>query len=137
MLHYLEYRLGYKLFRLRKGRIVPTHEAEQMISEIDGVFEAVGRVDRIASDLREGTGGRISVVAVSSIAVGILPEVLRQVAERHSKIPISLNAQNLPDQIRTVSSAEAAIGTATNVKPSPGLDRRPLGKVGTERVRKR
>src|SRR3546814_16410960 len=55
MLHYLEYRLGYKLFRLRKGRIVPTHEAEQMISEIDGVFEAVGRVDRIASDIREGT----------------------------------------------------------------------------------
>src|SRR3546814_1160789 len=77
MLHYLEYRLGYKLFRLRKGRIVPTHEAEQMISEIDGVFEAVGRVDRIASDLREGTGGRISVVARSEEHTSELKSLMR------------------------------------------------------------
>ncbi len=129
MLHYFEHRLGYKLFRLRKGRVVPTYEANQLIKEIDDVFDAVERVDRIASDLKEGARDRISVVSVFSLAAGILPSALELIARRYPKIKFSLDAQNLSDQINAVGRSDADIGIAINVPQTPGLERRLLGKA--------
>lgn len=129
MFHYFEYRLGYKLFRLRKGRVVPTYEADQLIKEIDDVFEAVERVDRLAYDLKEGARYRISVVSVFSLAAGILPSALELIARRYPKIHISLDAQNLSDQINAVGRSDADIGIALNVPQTPGMERRQLGKT--------
>jgi len=128
MYHNFEHRLGYKLFRLRKGRIVPTYEAEQLIKEIDNVFETVERVDRLASDLKEGAGERISVVAAYSLAAGLLPSTLEIISRRHPKIRISLDAQNLTNQFNSVRRSEADIGISTNVPQTPGFERRQLGK---------
>ncbi len=129
MVRSLEDRLGYPLFSLRKGRIVPTREADRLVAEVDGVFEAVGRVDRMARDLRQGAFDRVAVVAVTSIAVGILPEALREVAARFPRVPISLDALNLADQIGAVARADADLGIAINVPPLAGFERRRLANA--------
>lgn len=129
MVRSLEDRLGYPLFSLRKGRIVPTREADRLVAEVDGVFEAVGRVERMARDLRQGAFDRVAVVAVTSIAVGVLPEALREVAARFPRVPISLDALNLADQIGAVARADADLGIAINVPALAGFERRRLASA--------
>lgn len=129
MVRSLEDRLGYQLFALRKGRIAPTREADRLVAEIDSVFEAVGRVDRVARDLRQGAHGRVAVVAVTSIALGVLPQALKAVTEAFPRVPISLDALNFADQIGAVARGDADLGLAVNVPPLAGFERRRIASA--------
>lgn len=68
--------LRIKLFRRIKGRLLPTLEAESLLSDADHVIRSLDRLQRFAGDLREGKAGLLRVAASSSLAVSVVPAAL-------------------------------------------------------------
>lgn len=71
-----ERRCGFKLFDRRGGRLVPTREAEALYVEVQRVFAGVGRIERVATSLRDQSWGALSVAAFPAIARCVMPEIL-------------------------------------------------------------
>jgi DNA-binding transcriptional LysR family regulator len=72
----VEDRLGFRLFTRDRGRLIATAEAKALLPEIEKAFLAVYGVERLASDLRDGRTGMVTLAAAPSLANNLLPAVI-------------------------------------------------------------
>jgi DNA-binding transcriptional LysR family regulator len=127
MIRHIEDRLGYQLFRLHRGRIVPTPEADRLFDAVDQIFERVEHAVATARAIGEGQSERLSVVAIQSFA-GLVPQPLRQLKREYPRIDLSLNVLAYRAQLQAITQGMATIGIAANVPGDPGLEHRVIGK---------
>lgn len=76
VLRHAEDQLGYKLFRREHGRLQPTEEARLLFPDADRIFRELQSLQRLSTDLREGTGGLLRVGATASLALSVVPDAL-------------------------------------------------------------
>lgn len=127
MIRHIEDRLGYQLFRLNRGRISPTPEADQLFDAVDQIFDRVEHAVATARAIGEGQNERLSVVAIQSFA-GMMASPLRQVKREFPRIDLSLNVHAYRGQLRAVAQGDATLGIAANVPGGPGLEQRVVGR---------
>jgi DNA-binding transcriptional LysR family regulator len=72
----VEDRLGFRLFTRDRGRLIATAEAKALLPEIEKAFLAIHGVQRLASDLRDGRTGMVTLAAAPSLANNLLPAVI-------------------------------------------------------------
>jgi DNA-binding transcriptional LysR family regulator len=72
----VEDRLGFRLFTRDRGRLIATAEARALLPEIEKAFLAVDGVQRLASDLRDGRTGMVTLAAAPSLANNLLPAAI-------------------------------------------------------------
>lgn len=128
MLRYMEDRLGYRLFRLQRGRIAPTPEADRLFQEIDKVFDRVEQAIATARAIGEGQNDTLAVVANHGFALAAIPRALSRVKAQFPAVGLSLNVQSYRLQLQTLSRGDATLGVAGNVTEEAGLERRLIGK---------
>ena len=78
VLRHAEDQLGYKLFRREHGRLQPTEEARLLFPDADRIFRELQSLQRLSTDLREGTGGLLRVGATASLALSVVPDALER-----------------------------------------------------------
>ncbi|HVC54228.1 MAG TPA: LysR family transcriptional regulator [Stellaceae bacterium] len=71
-----EDQLGFRLFRREHGRLQPSEEAQLLFSDADRIFRELQSLQRLSTDLREGTGGLLRVGATASLALSVVPDAL-------------------------------------------------------------
>ena len=76
VLRHAEDQLGFKLFRRERGRLQPTEEAQLLFADADRIFRELQSLQRLSTDLREGTGGLLRVGATASLALSVVPDAL-------------------------------------------------------------
>lgn len=76
VLRHAEDQLGFRLFRREHGRLRPTEEAQLLFADADRIFREVQSLQRLSTDLREGTGGLLRVGATASLALSVVPDAL-------------------------------------------------------------
>ncbi|MGH7092426.1 MAG: LysR family transcriptional regulator, partial [Stellaceae bacterium] len=76
VLRHTEDQLGFRLFRREHGRLQPTEEAQLLFSDADRIFRELQSLQRLSTDLREGTGGLLRVGATASLALSVVPDAL-------------------------------------------------------------
>lgn len=76
VLRHAEDQLGFKLFRREHGRLQPTEEAQLLFADADRIFRELQSLQRLSTDLREGTGGLLRVGATASLALSVVPDAL-------------------------------------------------------------
>ena len=76
VLRHAEDQLGFKLFRREHGRLQPTEEAQLLFPDADRIFRELQSLQRLGTDLREGTGGLLRVGATASLALSVVPDAL-------------------------------------------------------------
>jgi DNA-binding transcriptional LysR family regulator len=76
VLRHAEDQLGFRLFRREHGRLYPTEEAQLLFVDADRIFRELQSLQRLSTDLREGTGGLLRVGATASLALSVVPDAL-------------------------------------------------------------
>jgi DNA-binding transcriptional LysR family regulator len=90
LLRALEEETNLALFDRRSRRLVPTHEARRFVAELDLLFEAAKRVDRLANDMRNSGLGEFRVAAMPSLGADFLPKLLTRFSQAAGSFRVSI-----------------------------------------------
>jgi DNA-binding transcriptional LysR family regulator len=71
-----EIRLGFSLFQLVRGRLVPTREAHLLFREVDDLHGRIEALQRTARNLRSSMEGGIRIGVLPSLALSVVPEAI-------------------------------------------------------------
>ena len=93
LLKQLESSLRLTLFDRTSGRLVPTPEALLLYEEVERTFVSVDKIREIARDIRSANVGTLNIASLPLLALGFIPNAIRQFNETHPHTRISLNVQ--------------------------------------------
>ena len=97
MLAKLENDLGLTLFERRKGLIVPTRAAHQLLDEVERVYAALDSVKTLSSRLSKGDGASIRLAAMPALGIGFLPLAIGRFNSIWKTTKIELNVRLSPN----------------------------------------
>ncbi len=97
----LEHDLKLSLFQRKGGRLVPTPESRMLLGEVDELIRNMGRLRRLAADVRGLQAGKLTIAAYPSIS-GMLPKLAARFSTRHEGVNFALRVH---DSIRNAELA--------------------------------
>jgi DNA-binding transcriptional LysR family regulator len=118
----LERRIAMKLFDRERGRLVPRAEAQAFLTQVDKIFKVVEETARQAQQLARGQVGRLRVVAIPPLALGILPQAITQFSREHADVEIALSVRGSSYIGEWVETQQADIGLFSHTGPIAGLE---------------
>jgi DNA-binding transcriptional LysR family regulator len=129
LLLHAEDRLGYKLFRRLRGRLVPTPEAQQLFPEAERLHRDIEDFRRLAAGLKDGASGTVRLVASAPPALSFLPRALA--AFRAALPGVRLSAYVVPVRVATemLARGDADLGVAMSDVSTPLVAAEAIGHV--------
>lgn len=112
----LEDSLGVPLFYRRKQRLVLTEAGRAFLAESRKSLEQVERAQTIAKLVQRGEIGQLAIGFGKTVALGILPDVLRRFTAQYPSAELRLRELGSDDQLRGLETGELdlALGYATS-----------------------
>ncbi|MCD0501876.1 LysR family transcriptional regulator [Bordetella petrii] len=90
LISYTEQRLGFALFQRLRGRLHPTPEAQRLFNEVEVLYQSVQRINSLAGDMANQTGGVLRLACSPSLAYALMPLALSSFARRFPDVHIVL-----------------------------------------------
>jgi DNA-binding transcriptional LysR family regulator len=87
----LELDVGFALFERHQGRLHPTAEGEALFSEAQNTFAGLGRLRRVAEDIRLLRRGHLRLVVPTPLARGLMPQAIAVFRARHPEVSVTLD----------------------------------------------
>ena len=87
----LELEVGFALFERHQGRLHPTAEGDALFSEVQNTFAGLGRLYRVAEDIRLLRRGHLRLVVPTPLARGLLPRAIAAFRARHPEVTVTLD----------------------------------------------
>ncbi|HEY1328517.1 MAG TPA: LysR substrate-binding domain-containing protein [Casimicrobiaceae bacterium] len=130
-LKHAELQLGFKLFRLERGRLQPTPEADMLASAVEKVFQDLDAVKQVAMNLRRGATGRMRIGCLPALGLNLLPLAIASYRKRYPGTTIEIGTRHSADLYRGLLMHEfdIAVGFETEDRESApaGLEAVTLG----------
>ncbi|WP_233238742.1 LysR substrate-binding domain-containing protein [Bordetella sp. LUAb4] len=104
LISYTESRLGFVLFQRLRGRLHPTPEAHKLFNEVEVLYQGVQRINGLASDMANQTGGVLRVACSPSLAYALMPMAIAKFSQRFPDVQVTLEgmlADTLIDSVLT------------------------------------
>jgi DNA-binding transcriptional LysR family regulator len=99
VMKHAEATLGLKLFNRKSGRYVPTQEANDIFSLINGVYDKVEDLQFVVRRLKQGADAELRAGAVPSIANVMVPRAVADVRRKFPSLLIDLDVLKLEDVV--------------------------------------
>lgn len=131
-LHHAEDSLGFALFQLARGRLVPTDEAHALMREAGDVFDRLASLQQTARNLSQAGGGHIRLGVVPSLALDIVPTAMAQFRRDWPRVSFEVHTHHHDDLVRSLIERETDLAIAYTPPPHPRLTRTVLaeGQLG-------
>lgn len=127
-LGHIELQLGLRLFERRKGRLLPTQEAEALFSEVEHVYRGVARIDECVAALKSGGQLSLRVLASPSTGLEMVPQALTALGRAYPGASFYLEILAAREMGRGLAAQEADIAVSTLPIDDPLLVARPIGR---------
>jgi Transcriptional regulator len=121
-LHLLESELGLTLFLRVRGRLVCTPEAEALMPEVERLFGSVASVQHAASQIRQGLRGRITIAAVSTLAMSVVARAVGRFAQSHPEVTFDVRALPTRHVVEYVHNSQVDMGILDVSAPTGTLE---------------
>lgn len=121
MIRHMESRTGLTLFSRVRGRLIPTPEAQYIANEARQLFMQEKRVKMLIKELREGTTGKLDIIATPSIGLGVLPRALAKFAHDKPKLRVALELGSIDEITDMLTSGRSDIGFSITKPRHPSL----------------
>ncbi|MEQ9811907.1 MAG: LysR substrate-binding domain-containing protein [Azospirillaceae bacterium] len=108
----LEEIVGFTLFQRLGRRMVPTTEARAFFKEVEGSFVGLDRLSRAAHNIATFRPGHLRIVAVTSIAVGLLPAAIAEFTGRYPEVSVALEVSDYDGVVSRILSGQCDLGFA-------------------------
>jgi DNA-binding transcriptional LysR family regulator len=99
VMKHAEQTLGLKLFHRKSGRYVPTQEANDIFSLINGVYDKVEDLQFVIRRLKQGADAELRAGSVPSIAGMMVPRAIAEVRRKYPSLLIDLDVLKLEDVV--------------------------------------
>jgi DNA-binding transcriptional LysR family regulator len=99
VMKHAEATLGLKLFHRKSGRFVPTQEANDIFSLINGVYDKVEDLQFVVRRLKLGADAELRAGSVPSIANVMVPRAVADVRRKFPSLLIDLDVLKLEDVV--------------------------------------
>lgn len=109
-LRHAEDRLGMRLFRREKGRVHPTPEALELYSEVEGLFEKLNAVQKLASDLRDTRSGLVSIASTPTLTYAFLAKAMTRFRHERPSVRILLEVTHTQRSSELAASGQIDLG---------------------------
>lgn len=118
----LEQQVGFPLFERRNRRLQPTEEARSLFAEIEPIFLHLRSVEGHVRDLREGTAGKLRIMATPPLGHSIIPVVLRRFLADRPGVMVQYDVRRMEHVIEAVEIGAAEIGVVLGLESHPAVD---------------
>lgn len=122
-LRHAEDSLGFPLFQLARGRLIPTDEAHALIREAGDVFDRLASLQQTARNLSQVGGGHIRLGIVPSLALDVVPQAMAQFRRDWPRVTFEVHTHHHDDLVRSLIERETDIAIAYTPPPHPRLTR--------------
>ena len=126
LLSHTEQRVGFALFERIKGRLYATPEAKKLFHEVESVYQAVQRVNELATDLADNRSGILNIVSSPSIGQMLIPQALTLFRQRHPEVKLSFHCLSYGYLKERLLNRQADLGIIILPMEHPNLDVTPL-----------
>ncbi|AZF39277.1 MULTISPECIES: LysR family transcriptional regulator [unclassified Pseudomonas] len=128
LLSQLEEHLGFVLFLRKKGRLMATPEAEELLAEVAGLVDGMQRIQRLADEMRAGRLRKslLKVGVPTSMAQGLLPRIVTEFLKGHDDIVVELLTGSYDMIERAVLDRSADLGFVRLPTEIPDFDVEPV-----------
>lgn len=113
MLRHIELQLGLTLFERRKGRLLPTPEAQALHAEVSEVYGGIRRVAERAQELKSGARLSLRVLASPSTSMVAVPRAVAALAGEFPDARIYLETLPTREMLGRLTHREADLAIST------------------------
>ncbi|MGI6852147.1 LysR substrate-binding domain-containing protein [Mesorhizobium sp. 1B3] len=101
---------GLLLFERDGTGLKPTQEARQLFEEVNRAFVGLDSIMQAALQIRHKETADLSIAAISTISINVLPELVQRILRRFGNHPIAINTLTTPEVISEVKQDMAGLG---------------------------
>lgn len=112
VLQHAEAGLGFALFERKRGRLLPTPEAQALFSQVQRAWDEIARIDALSANLRHGASGLLRVAATPSLATSVLPAALAAMRAAQPGVECDLWASHTHEIEAHLLAFEVDVGIA-------------------------
>ena len=117
-----ERQLGYPLFDRVRGKLIPTREAQMLFPEILRLDEQLQAVQRLAQNLRGGTGdSSIHVLAAPALAQTVVADAALAFQAKHPGVKLSIRSDYSATAVASIALMEADVGILYHSVSHPAI----------------
>jgi len=109
-LRHAEDQLGMRLFRREKGRVYPTPEALELYSEVEGLFEKMNAVQKLATDLRDTRSGLVSIASTPTLTYAFLAKAMARFRGERPAVRILLEVTHTQRTVELAAAGQIDLG---------------------------
>ena len=117
-----ERQLGYPLFDRVRGKLIPTREAQLLFPEILRLDEQLQAVQRLAQNLRGGTGdSSIRILAAPALAQIVVADAALAFRAKHPGVKVSIRSDYSATSVASIALMEADVGILYHSVSHPAI----------------
>ena len=122
----LEHRVGFALFLRRKGRVMPTVEAQALFEEVQRAFSGLDKIASAAEEIRSFRAGYLQIASLPAIAMRFLPRIVTAFSAQHPGINVSVQIRSSSKVGEWVGSQQIDVGFAALQSAPAGVEQMTL-----------
>ena len=126
VMKHAESALGLKLFSRKNGRYVPTREANDIFSQINGVYDKVEDLQFVIRRLMRGSDAELRIGSVPSIANVMVPRAIADVRRRFPNLLIDVDILKIEEAIDYLLLGKGEVVAVSHKFEHPMLTFEPL-----------
>ncbi len=121
VLAHAEQQLGFALFDRIKGKIIPTQEAERLISHVVDAYDNINELRRLSENLRASNTGLIRVAMTPAFGTDLIPAAIATYMEHHPAITFEVETLYHQQVIRALKQSRVDIGMVFDSQAVQGI----------------
>lgn len=120
--------LGLKLFSRKAGRYTPTREANDIFSQINGVYDKVEDLQFLVTRLKRGADAELKIGSVPSISNVMVPRAIADVRRKYPSLVIDIDILKIEEAINYLLLGKGEVVAVSHKVEHPMLTFEPLAK---------
>ncbi|MDB5706913.1 MAG: hypothetical protein JWN66_4029 [Sphingomonas bacterium] len=121
VLRHAESRIGFALFRIVKGRLVPTDEAHILFPEARDLHTRIESLQEMTKNLRRGGDGHLRLAVLPSLGLDVAPSAIARFHEKHPKVSFDVQTLHNEDVLRSLYERDSDLAVAYDAPHHPRL----------------
>lgn len=117
----LESETGLNLLERKAGRLTPTAEGESFYKEVQRSFLGMDALEESVRQIKMQGTGTLRVGAVPSIAMSVMPLVIKNFRERYPDTPVSIHTNDSPTVAKWTATRYCDLGLVSYLVDTPGV----------------
>ena len=127
VLRHAESRIGFQLFRVVRGRLVPTDEAHVLFHQARDLHARAESLDETARNLRRGAEGHLRLAVLHSLGLDAVPAAIARFRADHPQVSFDIKTLHTEDIARALRERACDLAFLYDVRQREGLS---VTKVG-------